>query len=104
MNKSIQILTLCILRDGENLLLAMKKRGFGIGNWNGYGGKLLPNETIEDALVREVEEESTVKLLKYEKRGEIQFIFPEMIHHVHVYEGLQWDGEPQETEEMSPKW
>lgn len=104
MSKPTQLLTLCIFRDGENVLLAMKKRSFGAGRWNGYGGKLLEGETVEDALLREVKEESTVDLTEYGKRGEIIFHFPDMIHHVHVFEGLRWHGEPTETEEMAPKW
>ena len=35
----------------------MKKRGFGAGKWNGFGGKVEPGETIVEAAVREVKEE-----------------------------------------------
>lgn len=35
----------------------MKKRGFGVGKWNGSGGKIQPGETPEDTAVREVKEE-----------------------------------------------
>lgn len=31
------------------VLLGMKKRGFGAGKWNGFGGKVQPGETIEEA-------------------------------------------------------
>jgi 8-oxo-dGTP pyrophosphatase MutT (NUDIX family) len=36
-----------------DVLLAMKKRGFGAGRWNGVGGKLGEGETIEQAVIRE---------------------------------------------------
>ncbi|MDR0650832.1 MAG: NUDIX domain-containing protein [Candidatus Peribacteria bacterium] len=39
------------------LLLAMKKRGFGVGKWSGPGGKVEEGESISQAAVREVEEE-----------------------------------------------
>jgi 8-oxo-dGTP diphosphatase/2-hydroxy-dATP diphosphatase len=104
MPKLIQPLTLCILREGNGIFLALKKRGFGNAKWNGYGGKLLEGETLEDALLREVEEESTVILTAYEKRGEMIFTFPDIIRHVYIYEGIQWNGKPAETEEMNPKW
>lgn len=100
----VQLMTLCILRDKDRILLAMKKRDFGKGNWNGYGGKLEKEESLEEALVREVKEESTVDIIEFEKRGEIFFHFPDIIHNVHIYEGIKWSGEPKETEEMSPKW
>jgi 8-oxo-dGTP pyrophosphatase MutT (NUDIX family) len=100
----IQPMTLCVIRDEDRVLLAMKKRGFGKGNWNGYGGKLNQGESTEDALIREVKEESTLDLLEYEKRGEIFFHFPDITHHVHIYEGTMYAGIPQETEEMKPQW
>ena len=45
-----------LIRENQ-VLLAMKKRGFGEGKWNGVGGKLDPGETVEQALVRECQEE-----------------------------------------------
>lgn len=41
----------------NQILLAMKKRGFGAGKWNGAGGKINAGETIEEATTREVDEE-----------------------------------------------
>lgn len=99
------IMTLCIIRDGDRILLAEKKRGFGVGFWNGYGGKLEVGETIEEALIREVKEESGLDLLEYEKRGEMDFLLADgAIKEVHIYEGVKWIGDPIETEEMRPEW
>ena len=36
----------------------MKKRGFGANRWNGYGGKTNEGESLEDAAIRELEEET----------------------------------------------
>ena len=47
----------------------MKKRGFGEGRWNGYGGKIKEGETIEESAIREIEEESLMKVMKLEKKG-----------------------------------
>ncbi len=47
-----KILTLGFIRDGKKLLLGMKKRGFGAGKWNGFGGKVDPGETILDGAIR----------------------------------------------------
>lgn len=99
------LMTLCIIRDGERILLAEKKRGFGVGFWNGYGGKVEPGETIEQALVREVREESELELVDYEKRGMMEFHLADgAIKQVYIFEGTKWKGEPVETEEMKPKW
>ena len=49
--------TLLFLQKGDQILLAMKKRGFGAGRWNGVGGKLEAGEDIEEAAIRECQEE-----------------------------------------------
>jgi 8-oxo-dGTP pyrophosphatase MutT (NUDIX family) len=49
--------TIMFLRREGELLLAMKKRGFGQGKWNGAGGKAEPGETPLQAAIRETEEE-----------------------------------------------
>jgi hypothetical protein len=40
--------------------IGMKKRGFGVGKWNGYGGKLEDGESIERCAIRELEEECSI--------------------------------------------
>ena len=106
--------TLCFLLKEENnkineICLAMKKRGFGVGRWNGVGGKVgdKQKETIEDALVRETKEEINVEIKNFYKVAELTFYFPknkEWDQLVHVYFTKTWKGNPQETEEMRPAW
>ncbi|KAJ1429629.1 hypothetical protein B484DRAFT_396306, partial [Ochromonadaceae sp. CCMP2298] len=31
----------------REVLLGMKKRGFGAGKWNGFGGKMDPGESMD---------------------------------------------------------
>ena len=52
-----KVLTLVLLREGTKVLLGMKKRGFGVGKWNGFGGKVEAGETVVEAAAREVNEE-----------------------------------------------
>jgi 8-oxo-dGTP pyrophosphatase MutT (NUDIX family) len=92
-------------KEGK-LLLGMKKRGFGEGNWNGFGGKLLPDESIEIAAIRELEEEAGIQATALEKMGHFTFKgkdFDEEIE-VHLFEVLEFEGEPTESEEMKPAW
>lgn len=51
---SSKLLTLVLIVQPGRVLLGMKKRGFGAGKWNGFGGKVQPGETIEDAARRQV--------------------------------------------------
>ena len=101
-----KILTLCLIeREGE-LLLGLKKRGFGEGRWNGFGGKLAVGETIEQAARREVREESGLEVGSLTVRGVLEFIFqdnPECLE-VHLFGAQDFSGEPTETEEMLPAW
>lgn len=87
----------------------MKKRGFGAGKYNGYGGKVLEGETIEQAALRETEEESKLKLNSLNKVGEIEFHFPEIKakewnQKVHVFLISEYEGIPEESEEMTVEW
>ena len=55
-----KLLTLIEVLDpvGKRVLLGMKKRGFGAGMWNGFGGKVELGETVEEGARRELEEET----------------------------------------------
>ena len=102
-----KIMTLCIIYEHPRVLLAMKKRGFGEGRYNGYGGKLEEGETIEEAARREVKEEIGVEVSELEKLGILQFSFQDnadKIFDVHHFRVTQYSGEPRETEEMKPEW
>jgi len=101
-----KVLTLCLIHQHPNLLLGMKKRGFGVGKWNGFGGKVEPGEEIEDAVYREVWEEAGVKIAGAEKVGHINFKFagePEALE-VHIFKAGSFSGEPRESDEMKPQW
>lgn len=96
---------LFLLRDGE-VLLAMKKRGFGAGYWNGTGGKVETDETIEQAAIRECQEEIGVTPENLEKVAVHDFQFENGTTDIqaHVFTTKNWQGEPIETEEMAPRW
>lgn len=66
-----------VFNEKNQILLAMKKRGFGEGKWNGAGGKLETGETIAQAASRELREETGVEIApeKMESRGILHFYF-----------------------------
>ena len=93
----------------RQILLAMKKRGFGEGKWNGVGGKIEAGETIEAAAVREAKEEIGVDIepADLKKAAVIDFSFdgkPDFNQRVHAFFTEVWEGEPRESEEMRPEW
>jgi mutator protein MutT len=101
--------TVILLRNDDQILLAMKKRGFGMGKWNGPGGKIETGETIEQAMVRECQEEVGVTPKNWYQVAELDFVqdaeTSDPFHmYALVYMAREWDGEPTESEEMMPKW
>jgi 8-oxo-dGTP diphosphatase / 2-hydroxy-dATP diphosphatase len=101
-----KLLTLCIIHQHPRVLLGMKKRGFGAGRWNGFGGKVTTTETIEDAAKRELYEETGIEAKHLNKVGIVDFEFkgnPEILQ-VHIFRLDNFSGEPNESEEMKPQW
>ena len=100
--------TLCLLRKGNKILLAKKKRGFGEEKYNGVGGKVESGETNEEAMIRETEEEILVTPTEYEKVGIIEFdeFYKGKKTKVimHVYIATNWKGKPTESDEAKPEW
>ncbi len=108
--KVIKEMTLGFLIKEDKVLLAMKKRGFGVGKWNGVGGKLEMNEDPESAMKREAYEEICIKVLSLRTAGTITFYDFENVEYkknaskVYLYLIDKWEGTPKESEEMKPKW
>lgn len=99
--------TLCYPIMEGRVLLAMKKRGFGQGHWNGPGGKVEAGETTLEACIRETREEVCLEISQVEPRGVIEFVFegkPEWDNRCDVFVATAAQGEAQETEEMLPRW
>lgn len=100
------ICTQTYLVKGKQVCLPLKKRGFGQGWHNGYGGKLMPDETLEASAKRELFEESGVQAETLEKRAVLTFVFLHTGKSIesHIFWCEKFTGMPQETEEMQPFW
>mmetsp|Transcript_14328 Transcript_14328/g.28604 ORF Transcript_14328/g.28604 Transcript_14328/m.28604 type:complete len:177 (+) Transcript_14328:102-632(+) len=105
-----KILTLLLIVDDENgrVLLGKKLRGFGAGYWNGFGGKVEPNESVLQGALRELKEEACVEALDTEEVGRLTFVWDDEQDKipwlVHVFRATQFTGIPTRTDEMDPRW
>lgn len=101
-------LTLAFIRKENEILLGYKKRGFGNGKWNGFGGKVHPDETVLQGALRELHEEcgAVVEPENLAKVGEVVFEFEgdPVPWDVHVFTAEKFSGEIGESDEMRPKW
>ncbi|GAA5811248.1 hypothetical protein MFLAVUS_004680 [Mucor flavus] len=105
---SSKLLTLILVLNEreQKILLGMKKRGFGVGKINGFGGKVEAGETIEEGARRELLEEAEIEAIDMTKVGINMFTFENdpVGLEVHIYVTKEFKRTPTETEEMKPEW
>jgi len=102
------VCTLLLVVKGDKILLAMKKKGFGQGRWNGVGGKVDSGETVTQAMLRETREEIGIVPTKYElvaiNQFHEKFKGEWCIIETHIFLATEFTGEPTESDEMRPQW
>ncbi|KAJ1662747.1 hypothetical protein IW140_005504 [Coemansia sp. RSA 1813] len=91
--------------NGTQVLLGLKKRGMGVGLWNGFGGKVEPEETFDECARRELKEECGLSAATMRHVGVIFMKRKDgsgMIIYVYTAHGLS--GLIVESDEMKPAW
>jgi 8-oxo-dGTP diphosphatase len=95
--------------DQPEVLLGLKKTGFGAGKWVGLGGHIEDGESPVMAAVREVQEESGLMVRPDElaHRATLMFRFParpSWDQTADVYLTAAYQGEAVESDEIAPRW
>lgn len=106
MSHMVKQLTLCVIHTDTHILLGMKKRGFGVGRWNGFGGKVEMGESLEESARRELFEETGLEAESLVPRGMLRFEYatkPDVLE-VSLFGVSGCRGEAVETDEMRPRW
>ncbi|KRX06639.1 NUDIX hydrolase domain protein [Pseudocohnilembus persalinus] len=93
----------------QQVLLGQKKRGFGEGKWNGFGGKVEKDESIKDAAIREMWEESGIKIQNQDLKFQGFMTFDmdtdmTKLFRIHIFTATKYEGNEIETDEMKPQW
>ena len=105
--------TLCFLlrthAGNEEVLLGLKKTGFGAGKVVGVGGHVEPGETTEEAICREVMEECGIAVAQTDliPAGTVDFVFPAKPAWnmaTTVYLCRNFTGQAVESDEILPRW
>ncbi len=96
----------CLIYQHPQILLGMKKRDFGQGRWNGFGGKVNEGESLVESVHREMKEECDITINAMELVGVLDFEYlgKDKVMEVNIFKITDFSGEPIETEEMQPQW
>lgn len=87
---------LCYIKKENQYLMLhrnKKKKDINKDKWVGIGGHIEENETIEEALLREVKEETGLTLVSYDKRGYIKFINDDYEEEMFLFSSNEFEGE-----------
>jgi 8-oxo-dGTP diphosphatase len=94
---------------GREVLLGLKKTGFGTGRWVGLGGHIEDGEKPAVAAAREVMEESGLLVSPdaLAHMATLTFRFPARPSWdltAEVFSTAVYQGEPKESAEIAPRW
>jgi 8-oxo-dGTP diphosphatase len=105
----MKLATLCYLRrNGKTLMVhrVKKKNDMHAGKWNGLGGKLEPGETPEECAVREIMEESGLRVFNPILKGVLTFpaFSNDEDWYAFVFLVNEFEGELIDSPEGNLKW
>ncbi|EKM51561.1 uncharacterized protein PHACADRAFT_187006 [Phanerochaete carnosa HHB-10118-sp] len=103
--EKVKLYTNAFIVEEGRILLGYKKRGFGKDLYNGFGGKVEPQETPLEAAVREMQEEAGITA-PLKKCGTLFFVCEDIDHafHIDIFVADEYTGAIIETDEMRPGW
>ena len=99
--------TICHILNDDRILLKKATRGISKGKWNSPGGKIDENENPEQNAIREVYEETGLKIKNLFYHGEINFFLRgknEIAFQGHLFSTNDFTGEIRSTDEGELKW
>lgn len=85
----------------------MARRGVSAGKWNAPGGKLEVGETPTENAIREVREETSLRIINPMSCGKIEFYMSggeTLDYLVHVFLAKRFSGRPKSSVEGRVRW
>ena len=102
-SESVELTTLCLLRRGDEILLQNRVKA----DWRGYalpGGHVEPGESIVDAVIREMKEETGLTILSPKLCGVKQFPTDQGRYVVFLFRCDRFEGELTSSAEGRMEW
>ncbi len=101
--------TSCHITSGNLVLLLRKREGlFGGGKWDPPGGKIKHGEFPEECVVREVSEETGLKIIDPDGRGVLHYYKDDQRETpdwtVYLFVAQRFRGTPSESREGTLRW
>jgi len=105
----MKLATLCyVRRDGKTLMVhrIKKENDMHLGKWNGLGGKLEPGESPEECAIREIYEESGLRVSNPSLKGILTFpgFANDEDWYAFVFVFTNFEGELTESDEGNLAW
>lgn len=101
--ESIELTVLCLIEDGDRILLQNRVKN----DWHGYalpGGHVEPGESVVDAVIREMKEETGLTVLAPRLVGVKQFPIESGRYLVLLFKATHCTGELRSSEEGHMEW
>ena len=101
--ESIELTVLCLIEDGDRILLQNRVKN----DWHGYalpGGHVEPGESVVDAVIREMKEETGLTVLAPRLVGVKQFPIESGRYLVLLFKAIHCTGELRSSEEGHMEW
>lgn len=104
-NKRSVTVVAALVREGNKFLIGQRPEGKArAGMWEFIGGKTEPDETNEEALIRECREEIGVTVEVGTLFMDVLHDYPDLFVHLFVYNAKITEGEPQRLEHQDFRW
>ncbi len=101
--EQVELTVACLLRRKEEILLQNRVKG----DWQGYalpGGHVEPGESIVDAVIREIREETGLTILNPQLAAVKQFPIPGGRYLVFLFLAEEFEGTLSSSEEGLMEW
>ena len=101
--KQVEVVAAAIYQDGK-VLAAQRGYGEFKGCWEFPGGKIEPGETLEQAIIREIQEEMSATIEVVDKLGTAEYDYPNFHLTMHCFWTKVRDGKLQLLEHEGARW